>query len=153
MFFDFALQYDPQSLSCDLVIGNDGDLVVDETPATSLLLSVELDRRAAVDDELPQGRDVFLAQQTGIDVRRGSVCDCVDPMFELIGSKCWLLDRAKETEQTRLLFEMWLKQAVQWVKRETGEEAIVTVKWIRPQTLQWRVVVGDFSVSKTRRIN
>lgn len=150
VFFDFALQYDPQSLSCDLVIGDDGDLVVDETPATPLLLSVELDRRAAIDDELPQGRDVFLAQQTG---RRGSVCDCVDPMFELIGSKCWLLDRAKETEQTRLLFEMWLKQAVQWVKRETGEEAKITVKWIRPQTLQWRVVVGDFSVSKTRRIN
>jgi len=93
-----------------------------------------------------------LAQQTGSDVRRGSVCDCIDPMFEPIGSKCWLLDRAKETEQTRLLFEMWLKQAVQWVKRETGEDAIVTVKWIRPQTLQWRVVVGDFSVSKTRRI-
>lgn len=151
MFFDTALQYSPQTLSCDLVIGDDGDLVVDETPVTPLLLSVELDRRAAADDDLPVSRDIFLTR-SGIDVRRGSACDCLDPFFELIGSKCWLLDRAKETEQTRLLFEMWLKQSVAWVKSETGKDAIVEVKWIRPQTLLWRVIVDDFAVTKTRSI-
>lgn len=151
MFFDLALHYDPINLSCDLVIADDGDLVVDETPVTPLLLSVELDRRASPDDELPVGRDVFLTE-SGVDVRRGSVCDCLDPAFELIGSKCWLLDRAKETEQTRLLFEMWLKQSIAWVKRETGNDAVVSAKWIRPQTLLWRVEVDDFAVTKTRSI-
>lgn len=149
MFFDIALQYDQQSLSCDLAIGSDGDLVVDDTPITPLLLSIELDRRAAIDDELPQGRDVFLSKYTN-DPRRGSVCDCLDNNRDLIGSKCWLLDRAKQVEQTRLLFKMWLAQAVTWVKRETGLDPVISVEWVRAQTLRWRVAVDEHALSKTR---
>lgn len=151
MFYDVALIYDPQTLSCDLAIGSDGDLVIDETPITSMLLSVELDRRAALDDELPVARDAFL-MQAGIDVRRGSACDCIDPDYARIGSRCWLLERAKETEETRLLFTMWLEEALAWVIRETGKLPTITVQWIRSQTLQWRVQIDDVALSNSRRL-
>jgi len=152
MFYDLALQFDPKTYSCDLVLGTDGDLLVDETPVTAILLSVGLDRRAAADDELPQGREVYLAA-SGIDVRRGSPLDVLDSGGERIGSKCWLLDRAKETEQTRLLYKMWLEESLTWVEAETGKQPIIDVEWVRPQTLQWRVQVDDYSLIANRKVD
>jgi len=152
MFYDLALQFDQKSFSCDLVLGTNGELAVDETPVTAMLLSVGLDRRASPDDPLPRGRELYLSQ-AGIDVRRGSPCDVLDGTGARIGSKCWLLDRAKETEETRLLYQMWLEQALEWVGDETGRPAEITVTWVQPQTLQWRVMVDDYSLISSRRVN
>jgi len=151
MFYDIALQFDPKTFSCDLVLGADGDLAVDETPVTPMLLSVGLDARAAPDDELPQGRELYLAEH-GIDVRRGSPCDALDGTGARIGSKCWLLDRAKDWEETRLLYQMWLEQALEWVGDETGRPAKITVTWVRPQTLQWRVMVDEVSLVSNHHV-
>ncbi len=51
MFFDVALTYDPQTRRGDWQLGDDGDLVIDNTSITPVLLSFGLDRRAAPDDD------------------------------------------------------------------------------------------------------
>lgn len=150
MFYDAALVYDPESTSCDLALGPDGDLVADETAVTPMLLSIELDRRAAPDDELPQGRNPFLTS-AGVDVRRGTACDALDHNYARIGSRCWLLERAKQTEETRLLFEMWLQEALSWAPAG-GYEVTIEVTWIRPHVLHWRAMVDDTALSNQRRL-
>lgn len=149
MFYDIALLYDPKTRRCDLMIGDDGDLVIDETPITPVLLSVGLDRRAAPDDPLPEGRTQFLVQ-SGIDARRGSAVDALDPYGDRIGSRLWLLDRAKETETTRLLFSSWLTECLEWAKRETGIPAEIDVQWLGQEILGWRVLVDDTQITGRR---
>lgn len=149
MFFDLALVYDKEARRCDLALGDDGDLLVDETPITPILLSVGLDRRAEPDDELPQGRIRFLTPAT-FSERRGGPGDGLDPAGERAGSRLWLLDRAKETETTRLLFAFWLGECLEWAERDTGAPAEITVEWIRDQTLGWRVMVEDSAISGSR---
>jgi len=149
MFYDCALVYNPKTLSCDLALGADGDLRVDTTPITPMLLSVELDRRAATDDPLPQGQSPFLTR-AGIDARRGTACDCLDPDYEPVGSKCWLLERAKQTEENRLLFTMWLEQALSWVATETGQAAQISVAFPRPGILQWRANVANYTIGNNK---
>src|SRR5262245_43348568 len=103
-----------------------------KTPITPILMSVGLDRRAAEDDPLPEVRSQFLVQ-AGIDVRRGAAADALDPAGQRIGSRLWLLDRAKQTETTRLLFLSWLSEAMAWAERETGQPAELDAEWIAPQ--------------------
>lgn len=151
MFFDLALVYDREARCCDLALGDDGDLLIDDTSITAVLLSVGLDRRAEPDDELPQGRTEFLTPASFND-RRGSACDALDRAGERAGCRHWLLDRAKETETTRLLYEHWLREALTWAERDTGTPAEIEVAWIRDQTLGWRVLVADASVSGSRTV-
>lgn len=151
MFFDLALRYDSDARSCDLVLGDDFDLVIDETPITPILLSVGLDRRAAPDDPLPEGRSQFLAPAS-FSERRGCAGDALDPFGGLTGSRMWLLDRAKQTETTRQLCEFWLQECLAWAEAETGEPAEIEVAWIRPGVLGYRVQVQDESVMLTRRV-
>jgi hypothetical protein len=77
MFFDLAIVYDPNKRLCDLALGDDGDLLIDETPITPMLLSIGLDRRAAPDDPLPDGRSQFLAP-VSFSERRGCPGDALD---------------------------------------------------------------------------
>lgn len=151
MFFDLALRYDPDARRCDLVLGDDFDLVIDETPITPMLLSIGLDRRAAPDDPLPEGRSQFLAPAS-FSERRGCPGDALDPYGELTGSLLWLLDRAKQTETTRQLCEFWLKQCLDWAEAETGEPPEIEVAWIRKGILGYRVQVQDESIMLTRRV-
>jgi phage gp46-like protein len=151
MFFDLALKFDSDARRCDLVLGDDFDLVIDETPIPAILLSVGLDRRAALDDPLPEGRSQFLAP-VSFSERRGCAGDALDPYGDLTGSRLWLLDRAKQTETTRQLCEFWLQECLAWVKAETGEPAQIEVVWIRHGVLGYRVQVQDESVMLTRRV-
>lgn len=152
MFFDIALCYDPQVRRCDLVMGEDGDLVIDETPITPVLLSIGLDRRAAPDDELPEGRTRFLAPAS-FSERRGSIGDALDPDGDLTGCRCWLLNREKETEATRAMYAFWLDEGLAWAEPETGEEPEIEVEWIGPQMLFYRLLVLDTEISLSRRVN
>lgn len=151
MFFDLALTYDPDKRRCDLTLGADCDLAIDETPIPAILLSVGLDRRAAPDDPLPETRSQFLAP-VSFSERRGCAGDGLDPAGEITGSKMWLLDRAKQTETTRQLAAYWLQESLAWAARETGEPATIEVAWVRNEVLGYRVQVQDASVSLTRRV-
>lgn len=149
MFYDVALIYDLDTRRADLEIGEDGDLVIDETPITAILLSVGLDRRANLDDPLPEGRSQFLTQ-SGIDTRRGAAADALDPSGDRIGSRCWLLDRAKSTETTRLLYLHWLGESLEWVRADFGISAEIEVEWLAQQTLGWRVQIDESALSGRR---
>jgi len=151
MFYDIALVYSPEDRACDLALGEDGDLVIDETPITPILLSVGLDRRAAPDDELPEGRTRYLAP-ISFSERRGCAGDGLDPFGQLTGSRLWLLDRAKQTETTRQLYQFWLEEGLAWAKLETGEAAEIEVEWRGLGILAWRVMVADTSMTLSRRL-
>lgn len=145
MFFDLALVYDPVARRCDLAVGDDGDLVIDDTSITPVLLSIGLDRRASPDDPLPEGRSAWLTNS--FSARRGWAGDGLDGRGERCGSRLWLLDRAKQTEITRLLFRFWLEEALAWAERDTGQPAEIDVGWVRSQTLGYRVLVDDAALS------
>jgi phage gp46-like protein len=127
------------------------DLAIDETPIPAILLSVGLDRRAAADDPLPEGRSQFLAP-VSYSERRGCAGDALDPSRAMTGSRLWLLDRAKQTETTRQLCQFWLQESLAWASKETGQPAEIEVQWIRDGVLGYRVQVQDASVSLTRRV-
>lgn len=152
MFCDLALTYDPESRRCDLTLGDDLDLVLDTTPVSAMLVSIGLDRRADVDDPLPEGRSQFLAPAS-FSERRGAIADAFEASGALTGSKLWQLERAKETETTRLLCEFWLEEALSWAVEVTGEPAEIEVEWLRPEVLGFRVMVEDASLSMTKRVN
>ena len=154
MFFDLAIVYDPNKRLCDLALGDDGDLLIDETPITPMLLSIGLDRRAAPDDPLPDGRSQFLAP-VSFSERRGCPGDALDPAGEMTGSRLWLLNRAKATETTRQLTEFWLEEALAWAEPDTGQPAEIEVEWLQTgptSILGYRAQVNDASVSLSRRV-
>ena len=100
MPFDVALRYDPATRRCDLAIER-GDLAVDRTLATPMLVALFSDRRARPDDALPSGVTEFLVPSAA-NPRRGWVGDALDGQGRRLGSLLWLLSREKQTEQTRL---------------------------------------------------
>lgn len=151
MFYDLALQYDSKLRRCDLVLGDDGDLVIDETPIPAILLSIGLDRRAAPDDPLPDGRSQFLTPSS-FSERRGAIADGLNPFGDRTGSKLWLLNRAKQTENTRAMCEFWLTEALAWADDETGEPAVISAAWLRRGVLGYRVMVADSSVSLSKTV-
>lgn len=152
MFFDAALRFDEDARRCDLALGEDGDLLLDFTSITPTMMSIGLDRRADPDDELPQGRSRFLAPAS-FSERRGCPGDALDENGDVTGSHCWLLERAKETETTRALYEFWLRESLEWVEVAFGTPAEVEVIWHADGVLFYRVFIeGGEEVTGTRRV-
>ncbi|PCI03844.1 MAG: hypothetical protein COB78_05665 [Hyphomicrobiales bacterium] len=155
-FFDAALIYDNDARRCDLEIGADGDLLMDETPIPAILISVGLDRRAEPDDPLPVGRSKFLTPASYSELR-GGPCDALDPKGERTGARCWLLDRAKETEVTRLLFQFWLEESLEWAEIETGYPAEIDTQWLESNSstgrMGYRILIEDSAINLTRAVN
>lgn len=150
MWFDLALEYDAASRSCDLVLGPDCDLAIDETPITPMLLSIGLDRRANPDDPLPSSVTEF-STPTGFAERRGWAGDGLDRRGERTGSRLWLLDRAKQTNTTRAFFRLWLDECLAWMKAETGRAAQIEVEWVAREMLGWRAVHSDSVLERVQR--
>lgn len=148
-FFDLALVYDPRTRRTDLAIGPDGDLLIDETPVTPMLVSLGADLRALPDDELPAGRDAILNARS-IDeftTRRGAVQDGVDAKGQRTGSRLWLLDRAKQNDITLALVKSWSQDALAWAEAETGRAAEIDAVWLRRGVLALTCKVADGEVS------
>lgn len=152
MFFDLALVFDPETRLCDLALDDDCDLLIDETSITAMLMTVGLDRRAAPDDELPEARSRFLAP-ISYSERRGCPGDALDPLGELTGVRTWLLDRAKETETTRQLYQFWLEEGFAWTQRELGSAAFIETEWQDGARLVYRCQIDDASLSLSRRLD
>ncbi|WNJ89177.1 phage GP46 family protein [Bosea sp. 685] len=150
-FLDAALIFDPETRRADLQLGEDGDIVLDETPATPMLISLGTDRRAEPDDELPDGVDALNAS-TSFVARRGWIGDALDALGRKIGSRIWLLNRAKQTETTRRFVEIWAAEALAWVQDETGKAAEISAEWIARNTLKLRCLVDGTVVELKRRV-
>lgn len=89
----------------------DNDIVSDYSLYTSIIISLFTDARAAEDDILPDERDTD---------RRGWWGDATNPDKEddSLGSKLWLLERSKVTQQTLLNADQYIKDALQWMLDE-----------------------------------
>lgn len=149
-FIDLALAYDPKRRRCDLILGNDGDLALDDTPATPMLVSLGSDRRARPDDAIAATDDP--AAPASLLARRGWPGDALDAEGRQIGSRLWLLERAKGGELTRRFTEEWTKEALAWAAAETGRAATVTVQWLRAGVLAVKAGVDGRSITINRQV-
>jgi phage gp46-like protein len=104
---DIKLIFDPLTLETDLSVVNN-DLVAEEGLETAVIISLFSDRRARDDDILPDIRS---------DDKRGWWGDLVAPDVEgdEIGSRLWLLDRAKTTQQNVNKCKAFVKESLQWM--------------------------------------
>ena len=150
MFYDLAIDFDPVTKRGDLALGDDGDLVIDETSITPVLLSVGLDARAGEEDVLPVGRSELLLP-AAFGERRGWAGDALDARGVRVGSLLWLHDRAQATEATRLIFQFWLAACLAWAERDTGTPAEIEVRWAAREILFFRVLVAGDQVEFSRR--
>ena len=150
-WFDIALVFDPAARRADNALGEDGDLVMDETPATAMLVSFGSDRRARPDDALPAGVSE-LNQPASLVERRGWAGDALDGAGALIGSRLWLLDRAKQSELTRLMAAEWCKEAFAWAADETPSAAVIAADWVRREVLGLTITVDGRTLQLNRRV-
>jgi phage gp46-like protein len=99
------------------------DLSLDDGLNTALLISLFSDRRAEPGDELPDPTSS----------RRGWWGDSLGADDDRIGSRLWLLNRRKQTQETRQLFIEFTKEALQWLI-DDGVASKVDIE------AQWRVM-------------
>lgn len=150
IFIDRALAFDPVTRRGDRAF-NGRDCVIDATPVTPLLLAVGLDRRARLDDTLPDTVS-DLDRPHRLDERRGWCGDALDRQARLTGSRMWLLKRRKHDEPTRRLAENALQEAVQTLADTRNWPMTVTVRWHAPGVLAWSVRVDRVDLSLTQAV-
>lgn len=104
---ELKLDWDSALMEADLVY-EDGDLSYEQGIATAAVISLFTDRRALDDDELPDSRSMD---------KRGWWGDLGNPDVEddQIGSRLWLLERSKTTEQTLVFAKQYTEEALQWI--------------------------------------
>jgi len=104
---DIKLTYDDSLMECDFSITDD-DLTLEDGLETAVFLSLFLDRRAEDDDELDNPND-----------KRGWWGDQVTSIpGDRIGSRLWLLERAKTDTDTLRAAEEYALEALEWMKED-----------------------------------
>ncbi|MFG1466784.1 phage GP46 family protein, partial [Xanthobacter sp. DSM 24535] len=93
-----------------------------------------------------------LNEPTSLVERRGWAGDALDAEGRLIGSRLWLLDRAKENELTRMMGEEWTREAYAWVEGETNTAPEIEVAWVRAGVLGVRARVDGRAIAVSRRV-
>ncbi len=118
---DLALTWSNTTGDADLSM-IDSDLASDRGLMTAVVLSLFTDRRAETDDQPPSGdaRD-----------RRGWWADqFAEVLGDRIGSRLWLLDRSKRTNETKLRAIEYVREALAWMIEDRVVASIdVTVEF------------------------
>jgi phage gp46-like protein len=117
---------------------NGPDLATDDGLRAAVLISLFTDRRAADDDALPDGTD----DRRGwwADLPPDGAPDRGRP--DLIGSRLWLLTRAKATDETAQLARRYILEALQWMIEDGVAQSIdATTKWGAVGTLLIALVI------------
>jgi len=103
---DIKILWDDDYLSGDIEFDN-GDLTRESGLETSILMSLFANRRADLDDTLPDPDN---------DDRQGWWGDQVSEYEDdQIGSKLWLLSRSKTDQDTLIKAESYAKESLQWL--------------------------------------
>lgn len=100
---DVALVWDAEGLQADWSVGAAGEVALAPPIETAVLVSLFTDARANDDDVLPPG-------QTD---RRGWWGNLLDS--QPIGSRLWLLRRAKREPETLRLARDYIREALAWL--------------------------------------
>ncbi len=138
---DFALRYDPMTRTCDFATAG-GDIALDATPATPMLIALGCDRRARPDDVLPDDSRPAADTLTVLGRRRGWVGDALDRLGRRIGCRLWLLARAKQTEETRLRAIAYAEEGLGRWSEEHAIPVAVEAQWLGRNLLGLRVTAG-----------
>ncbi|WP_439596452.1 phage GP46 family protein [Falsiroseomonas sp.] len=133
---DLALRFDPSRRAFDLVIEG-RDLARDATLAPSMILAIGCDRRALPDDVLPAA-----PAEAGFGDRRGWCGDALDAAGRRLGSRLWLLRRAKQSEDTRGRAERYAQEALAPLV-ERGASVSVAAAWLRRDVLSLTCRAGS----------
>lgn len=105
---DIQTDYKPDTGTFDWVLAN-GQLAIDESPRTAVILSLFTDRRAGDSDELPDG---------GSD-RRGWWGDAFpEVQGDAWGSRLWLYSRAKDLPATLEAVREAAAEACAWLNQD-----------------------------------
>lgn len=122
---DIGLSFDPDTLSADIALDG-SDLATDDTLRTAAILSLFCDRRAEADDELPSQDGDRRGWWGDLPVDEGAD----DGRRDLIGSRLWLLSRAKELPETLNRAVQYAREALQWMIDDGVATKIdVTASW------------------------
>lgn len=131
------LGWDKLRASGDLVLGPSGGVADEPGLATAVLLSLFLDRRAEADDQV---------DDTGLLARRGWVGDALSipgaASGDRVGSRLWLLARAKQQDETLRLAEDYAREALDWLLADgLAAEVAVAAAWIARGVMELTVTV------------
>jgi phage gp46-like protein len=144
-YVDLALVYDAARLRCDAVF--DGvDLVLDDTPATPLLIAIGTDRRAHTDDVVPNVAPDPTRPLT-LNARRGWVGDALDTTGALIGSRIWVYLTQKQTQPVRHGIEGAAAEALDFFESVRGQAVALAVSYPRRNMVSLKVDVAETSMS------
>jgi phage gp46-like protein len=138
---DISLLWDPATGHGDWLLAGQ-DLAAGDDLETAVLVSLFTDRQADPDDPIPDGTQN----------RRGWWGDA--GRARPLGSKLWLIERAKQTEQTRLQARDHIADALAWLV-EDGVAASVDVvtSWQRPGLLSAVITIAEPDGSANRVFN
>lgn len=144
MLLDLAIAWDAARRRCDLLFAGRG-LALDPTPVTPVLISLGSDRRAAPDDALPDGVTEGGLAAGPINPRRGWAGDALDPAGRRVGSKLWLLEREKQTDDVLRRAQDYAEQALAWLAQREGVDVAVAASWPTRTAMLMRVQIGAAS--------
>lgn len=125
---DILVSWDTAGTRADWVLVN-GGLATGDPITTQILISIFTDRIAATDDEIPDGTNNPRGWwgDAGADVP--------------IGSRMWLLRRAKQTQDTLQRAFDYLAEALQWmIDDKVVTRFEIAVQWVRQSFLGATIV-------------
>jgi phage gp46-like protein len=136
-----ALVWDNDNLRADLVAGSQG-LITDPGLTTQVLISLFTDARARPGDVLPDASGASARALAALN-RRGWLGDALSTIQgDRIGSRLWLLSRAKQTEQTRRQAITYANEALAWLIGDgLAASVTVTAAWAGRGILGLAVVI------------
>lgn len=108
-----------------------GRVSFDRTLTSPLLIALGSDRRAAPDDTVPSLLTALDGTAVPLGARRGWVGDVLLADGQRLGSRLWLLERAKRDESTRLAAEDYVTEAVTAIADYHDTELTVSAGWQR----------------------
>ena len=112
MTTDIKIRWDDGLFEGDFLF-TDNDFETDEGLGTAVMISWFTDQRAAIDDVIPNADGDFID-------KRGWWGDLVDTKFanDKIGSKLWLLNRSKTTQENITKGIEYGTTALDWMKED-----------------------------------